>query len=332
MTTFIIRRVLTMIVSFFLISIVVFVTIQLPPGDYASNLIALAAGTDARVINAQAAQELANNIRARFGLDRPQWQQYLFWIGNFMRGDFGLSLETFLPVRELLEDRLLISFGLSLVTLLFTWAIGIPIGIYTATHKNSLGDHAATFAGFIGLSIPNFFLALVLMVFALYALDLPVGRLLSIEYEDAPWSLGKLWDLVRNLWIPVIVIGTAGTASTIRIMRGNLLEVLQQPHVTTARSKGMAEPVVIRRHSVRIAFNPFISALGLSLPAMLSGETITSIVLNLPTAGPLLFRALLQEDVYLAGSILQFFGIFLLLGNLLADIALAWLDPRIRYD
>ena len=247
MTTFIIRRVLTMVVSFFLISIVVFITIQLPPGDYASNLIALAAGTDARVINAQAAEELAQNIRARFGLDRPQWQQYLFWIGNFMRGDFGLSLETFLPVREMLEDRLLISFALSLVTLLFTWAIGIPIGIYTATHKNTLGDHAATLAGFIGLSIPNFFLALVLMVFALFALDLPVGRLLSAEYEDAPWSLAKLWDLAKNLWIPIIVIGTAGTASTIRIMRGNLLEVLEQPHVTTARSKGMAEPVVIRR-------------------------------------------------------------------------------------
>ena len=225
MTAFIIRRVLTMIVSFFLISIVVFITIQLPPGDYASNLIALAAGTDARVINAQAAEELAQNIRARFGLDRPQWQQYLLWIGNFMRGDFGLSLETFLPVREMLEDRLLISFGLSLITLLFTWAIGIPIGIYTATHKNTLGDHAATLAGFIGLSIPNFFLALVLMVFALFALDLPVGRLLSAEYEDAPWSLAKLWDLAKNLWIPIIVIGTAGTASTIRIMRGNLLEV-----------------------------------------------------------------------------------------------------------
>ena len=210
MTAFIIRRVLTMVVSFFLISIVVFITIQLPPGDYASNLIALAAGTDARVINAQAAEELAQNIRARFGLDRPQWQQYLFWIGNFMRGDFGLSLETFLPVREMLEDRLLISFGLSLVTLLFTWAIGIPIGIYTATHKNTLGDHAATLAGFIGLSIPNFFLALVLMVFALFALDLPVGRLLSAEYEDEAWSLAKLWDLAKNLWIPIIVIGTAG--------------------------------------------------------------------------------------------------------------------------
>ena len=321
-----------MIVSFFLISIVVFITIQLPPGDYASNLIAIAAGTDARVINAQAAEELAQNIRIRFGLDKPQWQQYLFWIANFLRGDFGLSLQNFLPVKQLLGNRLLLSFSLSLVTLIFTWAIGIPIGIYSATHKNSLGDHAATFAGFIGLSVPNFFLALILMVVALFSFDLPVGRLFSAAYEDAPMSLGKLWDLIKNLWIPVVVIGTAGTASTIRIMRGNLLEVLEQPHVTTARSKGMAEPVVIGRHSVRMALNPFISSLGLSLPAMLSGETITSIVLNLPTAGPLLFNALLLEDVYLAGSILQFFGIFLLIGNLLADIGLAWLDPRIRYE
>ena len=321
-----------MIVSFFLISIVVFITIQLPPGDYASNLIAIAAGTDARVINAQAAEELAQNIRIRFGLDKPQWQQYLFWIANFLRGDFGLSLQNFLPVKQLLGNRLLLSFSLSVVTLIFTWAIGIPIGIYGATHKNSLGDHAATFAGFIGLSIPNFFLALILMVVALFSFDLPVGRLFSAAYEDAPMSLGKLWDLIKNLWIPVVVIGTAGTASTIRIMRGNLLEVLEQPHVTTARSKGMAEPVVIGRHSVRMALNPFISSLGLSLPAMLSGETITSIVLNLPTAGPLLFNALLLEDVYLAGSILQFFGIFLLIGNLLADIGLAWLDPRIRYE
>ena len=315
--------------SFVLISMVVFLTVQLPPGDYATTLVALGATGE---VNTRAAEEMAANIKIRFGLDKPVWQQYVIWVTNFMRGDMGDSLATRLPVREMLGNRLTLSFGLSLVTLLFTWAIGIPIGIYTATHKNTLGDHVATLLGFVGLSIPNFFLALILMVVALFALDLPVGRLFSAAYEDAPWSLGKLWDLIRNLWIPIVVMGTAGTAATIRIMRGNLLDVLEQPHVTTARAKGLAEPMVVSRHSVRIAFNPFVSALGLSLPAMLSGETITSIVLNLPTAGPLLFGALLAEDIYLAASILLFFGIFLLIGNLLADIALAWLDPRIRFD
>ena len=315
--------------SFVLISMVVFLTVQLPPGDYATTLVALGATGE---VNTRAAEEMAANIKIRFGLDKPVWQQYVIWVTNFMRGDMGDSLATRLPVRDMLGNRLTLSFGLSLVTLLFTWAIGIPIGIYTATHKNTLGDHVATLLGFVGLSIPNFFLALILMVVALFALDLPVGRLFSAAYEDAPWSLGKLWDLIRNLWIPIVVMGTAGTAATIRIMRGNLLDVLEQPHVTTARAKGLAEPMVVSRHSVRIAFNPFVSALGLSLPAMLSGETITSIVLNLPTAGPLLFGALLAEGIYLAASILLFFGIFLLLGNLLADIALAWLDPRIRFD
>ena len=330
MKTFIIRRLITMIISFFLISLVVFIIIQLPPGDYATNLIARVQMSSRTT--AKALEDMARNIRIRFGLDKPLWQQYIFWVGNFLRGDMGISLEYFRPVSELIGERLALSFGISFATLLFTWAIGLPVGIYSATHQNTLGDRVFTFGGFIGLSIPNFFLALVLMVIALYVFNIPVGRLFSEAYQGAPWSLGKVFDMVKNLWIAVIVIGTAGTAGVIRIMRGNLLDILGQPYVTTARSKGLKEPVVVRRHAVRIAINPLVSSLGMSLPALLSGETITSIVLNLPTAGPLLYLSLLHEDIYMSASILQFYSVFLLLGNLLADIGLAWLDPRIRYD
>ena len=330
MRAFLIRRLLSMVVSFFIISLVVFIVVQLPPGDFASNLETKL--LISRDITEEAAREIAEKYRVLFNLDEPMWRQYVAWLMNFLRGEMGMSLQYLRPVSQLLGERLALSFGISFASLLFTWAIGLPIGIYSATHKNSLGDHAATFVGFVGLSVPNFFLALVLMVVGLYVFNLPVGRIFSSAYEGAPWSLGKAFDLIKNLWIAVVVIGTAGTAGTIRVMRGNLLDVLGQPFVTTARSKGLSEPVVIRRHSVRIAFNPFITSLGLNLPELLSGEVITSIVLNLPTAGPLLFEALLQEDIYMAASILQFFGVVLLIGNLLADIGLAWLDPRIRYD
>lgn len=318
-----------MIISFLLMSLVIFFIIQIAPGDFISNLMAeMAAGG----MRDEYAREFAENFRILHGLDKPKWVQYLIWIRNFLMGNMGHSLLYGRPVAALLGSRLALSFGISFASLLFTWLIGIPIGIYGATHKNSIGDHAATLVGFIGLSVPNFFLALILMIMAVFVFNLPVGRLFSSAYEDAPWSFLKVVDLAKNLWIAVIVIGTAGTAGTIRVMRGNLLDMLGQPFVTTARSKGLREGTVVRRHAVRIAINPFISSLGMSLPALLSGETITSIVLNLPTAGPLLFEALLAEDIYLAASILQFYSIFLLIGNLLADIALTLLDPRIRYD
>lgn len=329
MTVFLIRRLFTMVISFLLMSLVIFIIIQLAPGDFITHLMAQMSGGGMRD---EYAREFAENFRRLHGLDQPKWIQYFIWIRNFLTGDMGHSLLHGRPVATLLGDRLALSFGISFGSLVFTWLIGIPIGIYGATHKNTIGDHAATFVGFLGLSIPNFFLALVLMIFAVFALNWPVGVLFSMEYEDAPWNFGKALDLARNLWIPIVVIGTAGTAATIRVMRGNLLDMLGQPFVTTARSKGLKERIVVRRHAVRIAFNPFVSGLGMSLPTLLSGETITSIVLNLPTAGPLLFEALLAEDIYLSASILQFYAIFLLLGNLMADIALTWLDPRIRLE
>lgn len=327
---FIGRRLLTMLLSFVLISVIVFITIQAAPGDYLSNVL-VELETD-RGLRGEAALQLVEGLKRRFGLDQPGWKQYLIWMRNFITGDMGISFAYNRPVASLLGERLALSFGLSVGTLVFTWAIGLPIGIYAATHKNSLGDYAFTFVGFIGISIPNFLLALILMVIVLFVFDQPVGRLFSPAFHDAPWSVGKVLNFIRHMWIPVVVIGTAGTAGTIRVMRANLLSILGQPHMTTARSKGLKESVVVRRHAVRIALNPFVSSLGMSLPALLSGETVTSIVLNLPTAGPLLYGALLSEDIYLAASILQFYGIFLLFGNLLADIGLAWLDPRIRYE
>lgn len=331
MKAFLLRRFLWLIVSYFLLSLIIFITIQLAPGDYLTNMLA-ELQEQRSGIRTEAALQMVENLRVRFGLDQPKWMQYLLWIRNFTLGDMGISFIYEKPVAELLGSRLALSFTISIATLIFTWCIGIPIGIYVAIHKNTIGDHVATFFGFIGLSIPNFFLALALMVIVLFGFGAPVGSMFSPQYQDAPWNLMKLLDFIKNLWIPIVVIGTAGTAGTIRVMRANLLDVLREPFVTTARSKGVKEKIVIRRHAVRIAFNPFVSSLGMTLPSLLSGEAITSIVLNLPTAGPLLLEAVLGEDIFMAASILQFYAIFLLIGNLLADITLAVLDPRIRYD
>ena len=331
MKVFLLRRFLSMIVSYFLLSMIIFATIQIAPGDYLTNMLA-ELQEQRSGIRTEAPLQMVENLRVRFGLDKPKWVQYLIWIRNFSMGDMGMSFTYERPVAELLGSRLALSFTISILTLIFTWGIGIPIGIYVAIHKNTPGDYIATFLGFVGLSIPNFFLALALMVFAWFTLGMPVVTLFSPAYQDAPWSILKALDLIKNLWIPILVIGTAGTAGTIRVMRGNLLDSLGEPYVTTARSKGVKERVVIRRHAVRIAFNPFVSSLGMTLPTLLSSEAITSIVLNLPTAGPLLLEAVLGEDIFMAASILQFYAIFLLIGNLLADVALAALDPRIRYD
>ena len=333
MKTFLFRRFLTMIPSYFLLSLIIFITIQIAPGDYLTNMLAELQERQSQVqVRPEAALKMVENLKIRFGLDKPKWLQYLIWVRNFSTGDMGISLTYERPVSELLGSRLALSFGISIATLIFTWSIGIPIGIYVAINKNTLGDYVATFLGFIGLSIPNFFLALALMVIVLFGFGMPVGSLFSPAYQDAPWSFLRVIDFIKNLWIPIVVIGTAGTAGTIRVMRGNLLDTLGEPFVTTARSKGVKERTVINRHAVRIAFNPFVSSLGMTLPSLLSGETITSIVLNLPTAGPLLLDAVLGEDIFMAASILQFYAIFLLVGNLLADIGLAALDPRIHYD
>jgi peptide/nickel transport system permease protein len=315
-----------MVPTLFAISIVSFVIIQLPPGDYLTSLVATMASTGETVDRAQLVA-----LEQRYGLGQPIYVQYWKWIsGILLRGDFGQSFEWNQPVSSLIWGRLALTFVLSLSTLFLTWFIAFPIGIYSAVRQYSLGDYVSTVIGYVGLAIPNFLLALVLMYIAFKYLNQSVGGLFSPEYVDAPWTLGKIWDMLKHLWIPTIIIGTAGTAGLIRIMRANLLDELHKPYVVTARAKGLSETKLLLKYPVRMALNPFVSTLGWTLPALVSGAAIVSIVLSLPTAGPLLLRALMSQDMYLAGSFIMLLSTLTVIGTLISDILLAWLDPRIR--
>jgi peptide/nickel transport system permease protein len=326
MLQYTIRRILYMIPTLFFVSIISFVIIQLPPGDYLTSVVTAMTATGETIdASALAAME------QRYGLGQPIYVQYWKWIsGIVLRGDFGQSFEWNQPVNELIWGRLLLTFTISLVTLLFTWIVAFPIGIYSAVRQYSIGDYIATIIGYVGLAIPNFLLALILMYIAFKYFNQSVGGLFSPEYIDAPLSLGKVWDLFLHLWIPVVIIGTAGTAGLIRIMRANLLDELHKPYVVTARAKGMTETRLTLKYPVRIALNPFVSTVGWTLPALVSGAAIVSIVLSLPTTGPLLLRALLSQDMYLAGSFILLLSVLTIIGTLISDLLLAWLDPRIR--
>jgi peptide/nickel transport system permease protein len=328
MLQYMLKRVLYMIPTMFAISLVAFIIIQLPPGDYLTTLVASLAsqGEDVDPAALQA-------MRERYGLGQPIYIQYFKWISNILlRGDFGQSFAWNMPVSDLIWERLLLTFVLSLGSLLLIWLIAFPIGIYSAVKQYSLGDYLATFVGFIGLATPNFLIALVLMYVAFKYLNQSVGGLFSPEYQDAPWTLAKIWDLLGHLWIPVIILGTEGTAGLIRVMRANLLDELRKPYVVTARAKGLPEWKVILKYPVRLALNPFISTVGWVLPGLVSGSAIVSIVLSLPTTGPLLFRALLSQDMYLAAGFILMLSVLTIIGTLLSDLLLAWLDPRIRYE
>lgn len=328
MLGFIIRRILYAIPTFLAVSIVAFIIIQLPPGDYLTTLVASMA-SQGESVDPAALEALRN----RYGLGEPIWVQYFKWMSNiFLRGDFGQSFEWNQPVTSLIWNRLMLSFTLSLSTLLFVWAVALPVGIYSAVRQYSLGDYTFTFLGFIGLAIPNFLLALVLMYIGFKFFGQSVGGLFSPEYQEAPWSLAKFLDMLGHLWIPIVIIGTAGTASLIRIMRANLLDELRKPYVVTARAKGLPEHQVIMRYPVRVALNPFVSTIGWVLPALISGEAITAIVLSLPTTGPLLLRSLMSQDMYLAGSFILMLSTLTIIGTLLSDVLLALLDPRIRLE
>jgi len=304
-----------------------FVVIQLPPGDFLTVRI-----QELRNRGDLSAEIYAEQLRARYGLDKPIWMQYIIWITNFVKGDFGWSFYYEKPVSELIGERLALTITISVITLIFTWALAIPIGVYSATHQYSWGDNIFTFLGFIGLSVPSFLLGLLLMFISVFYFNQSVGGLFSPEYINAPWNFAKIIDLFRHLWIPVIIIGLSGTAGLIRIMRGNLLDILGQQYILTARAKGLKESIVIWKHAVRVAINPLISSLGMSLPGIISGESLVSIVLNLPTTGPLFLEALTRQDMFLAGSFLMFLTTALVAGNFIADLALAWADPRIRYE
>jgi len=328
MLGFIVRRILYAIPTFFAVSIVAFIIIQLPPGDYLTTLVASMA-SQGESVDPAALEALRN----RYGLGQPIWVQYFKWMSNiFLRGDFGQSFEWNQPVTSLIWSRLMLSFMLSLSTLLFVWAVALPVGIYSAVRQYSLGDYTFTFLGFIGLAIPNFLLALLLMYIGFKFFGQSVGGLFSPEYQEAPWSWAKFVDMLSHLWIPIVIIGTAGTASLIRIMRANLLDELRKPYVVTARAKGLPEHQVIMRYPVRVALNPFVSTIGWVLPALISGEAITAIVLSLPTTGPLLLRSLLSQDMYLAGSFILMLSTLTIIGTLLSDVLLALLDPRIRLE
>ena len=327
MVGFILRRILYIIPTLIGISIVSFVIINLPPGDYLTARIAqleLQGDTTSR--------HYLEQLRSYYGLDKPIYTRYFIWITHFIKGDFGISFEYNKPVRDLIGERLALTILLSVSTMLFTWIVSIPIGVYSATHQYSIGDRIFTFLSFAGMATPGFLLALVLLVFVLFRFGTSLLGLFSPEYVNAPWSFAKFIDLLKHLWLPVVIIGFSGTGSLIRIMRGNLLDILGQPYIFTARAKGLMESKVIWRYAVSIAINPLVSIAGMSLPGIIGGEMLTSIVLNLPTTGPLFYRALQMQDMYLAGSFLMFLTIFLVLGNFIADLTLAWLDPRIKYD
>jgi peptide/nickel transport system permease protein len=316
-----------MIPTLIIISFITFVVIQLPPGDFVTSvqaeIAATGGGMDAATVEA---------MRIRYGLDQPKIVQHWRWISGFPKGDFGYSLEWNAPVWKVISKRLGWTLLISGLALMFMWMVSIPIGIYSARYQYSVADNLFSFLGFLGLSIPDFMLSLIWLVFGTLVLRVPAYGLYSPQMVDAPWSWAKFLDLLIHLWAPVIILGVVGTAELIRIMRGNLLDVLNQQYITTARAKGLPEDAVIRKYAVRMAINPLISVLGMQIPKMISGSIIVGVVLSIPTIGPIFLRSLITQDMYLAGAILLFMTTLLLVGNLLADIALAMVDPRIRYE
>jgi peptide/nickel transport system permease protein len=304
-----------------------FAIIQAPPGDYLDSLIAQLASSGESISNAQ-----VEALRARYGLGEPVWVQYWHWVSHIVtEGDFGQSFEWNRPVSTMIWERMGLTLVVSVTTLLFVWIVALPIGVYSAVKQYSLGDYVFTFLGFIGLAVPSFLLALALMYGALVFFGQSAGGLFSPEYLDAPWSWAKVLDLISHLWIPLIVIGMSHMAALIRVMRANLLDELYKPYVTTARAKGMPEWRLLIAYPVRVALNPFVSTIGWILPSLVSSAIIVSVVLNLPTTGPLLLKALLSQDMYLAGTIILLLSVLTVVGTLISDILLAWLDPRVRY-
>jgi len=327
MLAFVLRRLLIMIPTLLLISILSFIIIQLPPGDFLSTYI----------MNLQQSGESVDQaaieaFRVRYGLDKPVHYRYWKWISGVVRGDFGQSFALNKPVGELIWERLGLTVLIAVVTLVFTWIIAIPIGIYSATHQYTVFDYVFTFLGFIGMATPSFLLALVLMYISYKYFGTGVGGLFSDAFLDAPWSWAKCVDMFKHLWVPVVVLAVEGTAGLIRMVRANLLDQLEMPYVVTARAKGMSEWRLLLKYPVRVAINPIVSTIGWMLPTLVSGSVIVSIVLSLPTAGPILLNSLMDQDKYLAGSFVMLLSFLTVIGTLLSDILLAWVDPRIRFE
>lgn len=328
MLRFIGKRLLWMLPFLFAVSFLSFVLIQLPPGDYVTTYIATLAASN-EVVDRNTAAEL----RSRFGLDQPMVVQYWKWISNIvLRGDFGLSFEWQQPVSELIWERMALTLLLTMSALLVTWGIALPVGVFSAVRKYTIADYIVTTLSFIGLAVPSFLLALVLMYVAAVHFGQSVGGLFSEQYLTAPWSVDKVIDLLQHLWIPVVILAVSGTASLIRVMRANMLDELHKPYVTTARAKGLSEFTLLVKYPVRLALNPFISTIAWLLPNLVSGSIIVAIVLSLPTAGPLLLQALMSQDMYLAGAFILLICLLTVLGSLVSDMLLALVDPRIRLE
>ena len=328
MLSYIAKRLIYMLIMVILVSFVSFLIIELPPGDFLTQKL-----QELQARGDRSAALRIEEYRARYRLDEPLMDRYWNWITNFITGDFGESFEFERPVSEIIGQRALMSVILALSSLLLVWIIAIPIGVYSATHQYSIGDQIITTLSFLGLGMPGFLLALLVLFFAMMVLNVEVGGLFSREFRDAPWSLARVWDLLKHLWIPALISSVTGTAGLVRIMRGNLLDTLGQPFVEAARARGLKNRSVTWKHAVRVAINPLVVILTTeALPGIVAGDALVGTVLNLPTIGPLFVRALQVQDMFLAGTILVFIVLMVMVGALLGDLILVALDPRIRLD
>ena len=327
MLTYLLRRALYAILAIWAVSIISFFIINLPPGDYVTSYIAQLQNTGSIVLAGE-----AENLREFYGLNRPMYVQYGKWINQIAHGNLGFSFEFGLPVNDVIGERLILTVVLALVTVVFIWVVAIPIGIFSAVRQYSVWDHIFTFFGFIGLAIPDFLMALVMMYIAFVMFDFSIGGLFSPDYVAVGWSLGRVWDLLKHMVIPVVILGTAGTASLIRITRANLLDELRKPYVVTARAKGLPEWKLILKYPVRLALNPAVSLTAYILPFLVSGSIVVSVVLGLPTVGPILLKSLVAQDMFLAGAIILIIGWMTVVGTFISDLLLVWIDPRVQFE
>lgn len=327
MTQYIIKRLLLLPLLLFLFSIFAFFIIQAPPGDFVTAYIAELAASGSSMDQAQ-----IDALREQYGLDQPMYVQYFKWMGRLLTGDLGASLDWKRPNLELIRERFMLTVLLGAFTFVFTWIVAIPIGIYSATHQYSFFDYFFTVFNYMGVATPTFMTALIIMWLAFKYFGVSVTGLFSPEYVDAPWSWGRVVDLLSHLWLPMVILGLDGTARLARIMRANLLDEMKKPYMEMARAKGMSEWKLVMKYPVRLALNPLISTIGWYLPLLFSGSVIVATVLNLPTIGPMLLRALTNQDMFLAGSIILIYCFLAIIGTMISDVLLAWLDPRIRME
>lgn len=327
MLNYLLRRALYAVMAIWAVSIISFFIINLPPGDYVTSYIAQLQNTGSIIL-----ADEAENLREFYGINRPLYVQYGKWINQIAHGNLGYSFEFGLPVNDVIGERLILTMILALVTVVFIWIVAIPIGIFSAVQQYSIWDHTFTFFGFIGLAVPDFLLALIMMYMSFVLFDFSIGGLFSPDYVAVGWSLGRVWDLMRHMVIPVIILGTSGTATLIRITRANLLDELRKPYVATARAKGLPEWKLVLKYPVRLALNPAVSLTAYILPFLVSGSIVVSVVLGLPTVGPILLKALVAQDMFLAGAIILIIGWMTVVGTFFSDLLLVLIDPRVRFE